>query len=160
MNLFKKGNESIPLRKKNETTGKSEYAGSRVRAGKNNPTAASKPDTKINSILPGNPDVSNIRIEGIDKAYEILNRRRKNPNIESDILENIPYSLLITIPTPECWYCQKSGSLTVSAKSYSKFQNGTLVQEVFPDLSAPLREQLKTGVHPECWNNMLNPNKQ
>ena len=28
MDLFKKGNESIPLRKKNETTGKSEYAGS------------------------------------------------------------------------------------------------------------------------------------
>ena len=160
MDLFKKGNESIPLRKKNETTGKSEYAGSIARAGKDNPTAASKPDTKINSILPGSPDVSNLRIESIDKAYEILNRRKKNSNKESDILENIPYSLMITVSTPECWYCKKSGSLTVRAKAYSEFQNGTLVQEAFPDLEAPLREQLKTGVHPECWNNMLNPDKQ
>jgi len=45
-------------------------------------------------------------------------------------------------------------------KPIQNSRNGTLVQEAFPDLEAPLREQLKTGVHPECWNNMLNPDKQ
>lgn len=158
--MSKSDREPIPLRKINPETGRSEYAGSQSRAGKDGPSPSQLPQSNLNSILPGSPEVNNLRDEKLDEAYALLSRKIKRPGRVIDKLINDAIdSIDITVVTPNCWQCGSAGTLTVNARAYEAFQNGALVQDAFPDLAPPIREQLKTGVHPACWNSMLNPKK-
>lgn len=60
--------------------------------------------------------------------------------------------------TPTCPFCGKKGNVVLNEEQISKhvaYTKGEIrfIQDAFPELSAPVREQLKTGIHPECWDN-------
>lgn len=58
--------------------------------------------------------------------------------------------LPMTIATKQCCVCYETGLLIVSAEGGELYKAGALVQEAFPEMSAPEREQLISGIHPEC----------
>lgn len=62
---------------------------------------------------------------------------------------------MITLKTPACPLCTKTGTLTVSAIGFRKWNDGMLIQHAFPEMSTDQREQLKTGTHPKCWEEMF-----
>ena len=53
--------------------------------------------------------------------------------------------------TSRCEYCDKSSLVVLPTDRFERWQSGQLVQDVFPDLSADLRELLLYGTHPACW---------
>lgn len=53
--------------------------------------------------------------------------------------------------TSRCEYCDKSSLVVLPTDRFERWRSGQLVQDVFPDLSADLRELLLYGTHPPCW---------
>jgi hypothetical protein len=62
---------------------------------------------------------------------------------------------LITVETKRCMHCGETGQLQVTNKGWEMRLAGAYVQDSFPELTAPLREQLISGTHPECWDEMF-----
>ena len=54
-----------------------------------------------------------------------------------------------------CPLCEKETIITVDADKYEQYKNGELIQRCFPELSAAVREQLITGICPECWDKYM-----
>lgn len=54
-----------------------------------------------------------------------------------------------------CPCCQQNHFITVDIKDYEKWQNGELIQNAFPYLSAAKRELLITGICPTCWDTLM-----
>lgn len=65
----------------------------------------------------------------------------------------------ITVPTPRCIHCSQTGELVMSNEDYQKgikaYRSGAYVQAAFPNLNAAEREQLNTGIHPKCWDEIF-----
>ena len=62
----------------------------------------------------------------------------------------------ITIATKPCVHCGKSGTIyPVWLRDYRIYMDGTHVQIAFPDLAPALREQIISGTHPECWDEIF-----
>lgn len=57
--------------------------------------------------------------------------------------------------TRKCSRCGKAGFLSVDEDQLFEWLSGGLIQEAFPGMPAPLREQLLSGIHPECWENIF-----
>jgi len=58
--------------------------------------------------------------------------------------------------TEPCMVCGKTSTMEVDSAALHRWQNlGVLIQVAFPDMPAPEREQLKTGTHPACWDQMF-----
>lgn len=55
------------------------------------------------------------------------------------------------ILTRACSVCGKEGWVTVPSEVVDRLLNNEPIQDVLPDLDKGLREQIKTGIHPECW---------
>ncbi len=55
------------------------------------------------------------------------------------------------VETRRCPHCGYLGEVEVPNSGLARWTSGTLIQDAFPDLSVPLREQIMTGIHPECW---------
>jgi hypothetical protein len=62
---------------------------------------------------------------------------------------------MMVIPTRVCPECQKPGTVAIPAEGYERWTRGELIQVALPDTPAGIREQLKTGYHPECWDLMV-----
>lgn len=62
---------------------------------------------------------------------------------------------LVTVETKRCQHCGDTGVMAVSKDGLALRQAGAYVQDAFPELSAPEREQLISGTHPECWDEMF-----
>ena len=67
-------------------------------------------------------------------------------------------SLVVTTPT--CIHCREPGELIVDKEKYKEFTETPrhlrrLIQDIFPEHSRGEREQLLTGVHPECFDDMF-----
>lgn len=60
-------------------------------------------------------------------------------------------SRYIIIQTKRCVVCREFGDLAVWEDDYNRYINGALIQDAFPDLMTPAREQIVSGTHPECW---------
>jgi hypothetical protein len=58
------------------------------------------------------------------------------------------------VETPLCGICKKTGVVEVPADGFFKWNFGMLIQDALPDLDKALREQMKTGIHPQCWEIM------
>jgi len=54
-----------------------------------------------------------------------------------------------------CPFCGKRHTVQVHPADYHAWEDGTLVQEAFPYLSASERELLISGICPTCWDNMF-----
>lgn len=61
----------------------------------------------------------------------------------------------VVLTTPRCGMCGKTGAVEVSAEGYLARTNGALIQDAFPDLDKALREQIVSGTHPKCWEQMV-----
>lgn len=65
--------------------------------------------------------------------------------------ENKKDYMVITV----CPICKHINLTFVNAEDYWSWQEGELVQNAFPYLSANEREALKTGICAECWDKMF-----
>ena len=57
--------------------------------------------------------------------------------------------------TKDCPRCKKGGMLTIWEDDMVRYLNGAYAQDAFSDLLAPIREQIISGTHPECWNEIF-----
>lgn len=53
--------------------------------------------------------------------------------------------------TRKCHRCGKGGILSVDEDQLFEWLSGSPIQVAFNTLPAELREQLLSGIHPECW---------
>ena len=54
-----------------------------------------------------------------------------------------------------CPFCGKESFVNVSYEGYWAWQNGELIQNALPELSANERELLMTGICSDCWESMF-----
>lgn len=54
----------------------------------------------------------------------------------------------------ECPFCEKTHILIVPAEGWTAYNNGVLIQDAFPNMTADEREFILTGICPECWDSM------
>jgi len=59
------------------------------------------------------------------------------------------------IKTKRCFVCGDEGYLELSKQGVARYERGAFVQDAFPELPAPVREQIITGTHPKCWDEMF-----
>ena len=64
------------------------------------------------------------------------------------------------VETPKCFHCGVGGTVEVPMKGFLIRQLGGLIQDAYPDLPAPLREQMVSGTHPQCWEEMFGPEEE
>ena len=56
----------------------------------------------------------------------------------------------------ECPYCHRKHVFTITDEQFNKYANGeSYIQTIFPELTAPEREMLITGICEECWNKIF-----
>lgn len=60
----------------------------------------------------------------------------------------------VTIVTT-CPFCGHANEVEVNEIDYLDWDDGLLVQDAFPYLSADEREMLITGICPTCWDKMF-----
>jgi len=53
--------------------------------------------------------------------------------------------------TRRCPVCTKTGIIDVKEDELFSYLRGNYAQEAFKSLTAPFREQIIGGMHPECW---------
>ena len=51
-----------------------------------------------------------------------------------------------------CPICGKHQVITVDADGYTAWNEGALIQDALPELTASEREALITGICDDCWN--------
>lgn len=56
-----------------------------------------------------------------------------------------------------CPFCGMTAVISLPTVGVEKFQAGLHPQYAFPGESAEKREMALTGIHPDCWDNMLPP---
>ena len=61
------------------------------------------------------------------------------------------------IHTRRCMVCGDGGTLELPVDGIAKYEAGTHVQDAFPELSKDLREQIISGTHPQCWEDLFGP---
>lgn len=57
--------------------------------------------------------------------------------------------------TKPCIHCGETGTVAVKFDQLLKYAEGALIQDAFPDMPVPQREQIISGTHPECWDKMF-----
>ncbi len=67
----------------------------------------------------------------------------------------------ITVVTPQCYQCGEEGEIGLTAQElvgYEHWQqtSDSYIQDLLPTMPRELREQLITGTHPKCWEEMFN----
>lgn len=63
--------------------------------------------------------------------------------------------MMTVYATRRCAVCHKTGTIMVDEQELLDYLRGNYVQDSFKSMSAPLREQIITGTHPECWQQMF-----
>ena len=67
----------------------------------------------------------------------------------------------IKLNTKKCLHCGQQGFIEMSEDDYNQgvtaYNEGSLMQQAFPKLSADQREQIISGTHPKCWIEMFSP---
>jgi len=59
--------------------------------------------------------------------------------------------MMTVFATRRCPVCYKTGTVMVDEKELFTYLRGEFVQTAFKTLSVPLREQIISGMHPDCW---------
>lgn len=66
---------------------------------------------------------------------------------------------MTTMLTPRCFKCGKTGEIKIPSEIYfagiKASENGALIQDAFPTLDREQREQIMTGIHPQCWKEIF-----
>lgn len=53
-----------------------------------------------------------------------------------------------------CPVCDCRSFIQVDLDPFIRWLNGEFIQDVWPELDAGQRELIKTGTHPDCWDQM------
>jgi hypothetical protein len=61
----------------------------------------------------------------------------------------------VSVNTPKCIHCGLTGTVEVSSAGHELWRAGTPIQDAFTELPLGQREQLKSGIHEECWAQMF-----
>tara|TARA_Y100000361_G_C11024734_1_gene271530 strand:- start:344 stop:562 length:219 start_codon:yes stop_codon:yes gene_type:complete len=64
----------------------------------------------------------------------------------------------ISVETPPCIMCKETGIVKgVKENDWRRWQRNPrpLIQDIFPYLDPDEREQIMTGTHPKCWEEMF-----
>jgi len=59
-----------------------------------------------------------------------------------------------------CPFCGRGNEVEVNESDYWDWQDGELVQNAFPYLSADEREMLISGICPTCWDKMFGSDEE
>lgn len=63
------------------------------------------------------------------------------------------------VVTPLCCHCNQTGSVKIPQKDFDNgmplYLAGHLIHIAFPNQSIETREQMISGIHPECWKKMF-----
>ena len=59
-----------------------------------------------------------------------------------------------------CPICHETAVVKVNFEDYLAWNEGKLIQEAFPYLSANDRERVKTGICPSCWEKMFSDDEE
>jgi hypothetical protein len=57
--------------------------------------------------------------------------------------------------TPSCQLCGATSTVELTAAEVAAWVTGAPIQDAMPDRPAPSREQIRTGIHPQCWTAMF-----
>lgn len=68
--------------------------------------------------------------------------------------------MMTVFATRRCPVCFKTGTVMVDENELFTYLRGEYVARAFTSLSVPLREQIISGVHPECWQAMLGEERE
>lgn len=64
-------------------------------------------------------------------------------------------SKMITFTTKPCMCCSKTTNMELEEDLVRRWQAGSFVQDVWPEMPMEQREVLITGTHPKCWSDMF-----
>lgn len=56
--------------------------------------------------------------------------------------------------TKPCIHCGETGTVAVKFDQLLKYAEGALIQDAFPNMPIQEREQIISGTHPKCWEEM------
>ena len=67
----------------------------------------------------------------------------------------------MTIETPQCFHCGEFGEVGLTAEEVVGYEHWLLgtdiyIQDCLPTMPKEFREQIITGTHPKCWEDMFN----
>jgi hypothetical protein len=62
--------------------------------------------------------------------------------------------MMTVYATRRCPVCLKTGTIMVDEDELFTYLRGEYVQTAFKSLTIPLREQIISGVHPDCWQQL------
>lgn len=68
---------------------------------------------------------------------------------------------MVTVKTPPCAHCGKDGEVTLPKAAWVRYQeDGAFIQVAWPEGTAGEREQLISGTHPACFDEMFPPDEE
>ena len=74
------------------------------------------------------------------------------------IIGTLPTSLIapiwVTVVTAPCMMCGHMGTLSIPKHGLDRYMSGEYAQDAFPTLASSEREQLISGIHPACWEEL------
>lgn len=66
---------------------------------------------------------------------------------------------LIEVQTPNCQVCFRTSQIRMPQDAYMRWVSGAMLQRAWPDGSPEEREMLITGLHPDCWDELVSDSK-
>lgn len=57
--------------------------------------------------------------------------------------------------TKPCQVCSETSEFELDTEKLRQWEGGAFAQDVFPEMSAAEREQLISGTHPACWDELF-----
>lgn len=61
----------------------------------------------------------------------------------------------INYQTPTCQVCGNSTTLMLDEEKVRRWRAGEFAQDVWPELNAANREQIISGTHLDCWEELF-----
>jgi hypothetical protein len=74
---------------------------------------------------------------------------------EKEIIKMIKINYKEVCVVTRCPFCGRGNEINVNESDYWAWEDGELVQNAFPYLSADEREMLVSGICPTCWDKMF-----
>ena len=74
-------------------------------------------------------------------------------------MKTLDYDSAVIVITA-CPFCGKAHEVLVNEEDYLNWDDGELVQNAFPYLSADEREMLISGICPTCWDSMFGSDEE
>lgn len=68
--------------------------------------------------------------------------------------------MMTVFATRRCPVCYKTGTVIVDETELFTYLRGEFVQTAFKTLSVPLREQIISGMHPDCWISVFGEDRE